>query len=111
MVADDPAGNASGGSMSIFAGRRGAWLPFGSTGENLEQSAQQKTLSQKLAKGYTGVKKPFTLVRTAFNVSFPGARRGSLQQPLNEGGPYMDHPMMINQDVDGHDDQRRPYGR
>ena len=43
-------------------------------------SAEQKTLSEKLAKGYTGVKKPFTLVRSRFFDSLPGGT-----------GPYGQH--------------------
>ena len=64
----------------------------------------RKTLSQKLAKGCTPVKKPFTLVRSRCcpDTSRPGRGMAAPAPASTEGK---------NQSVEGHDDQRRPHGR
>ena len=56
-------------------------------------SAEQKTLSEKLAKGYTGVKKPFTLVRSRFSKTIPGGNRSSRNRLVaEEPAPGDDSP-------------------
>ncbi|VXC02138.1 hypothetical protein ARTHRO9AX_210045 [Arthrobacter sp. 9AX] len=78
---------------------------------------RQKAFSQKLTKGYTRVKKPFTLVRSRFFncTTARGAQDSAKPMPASPGSAAGELRVFVRwrrlPKRGGHDDQRRPHGR